>query len=86
MAQTEEARRCEGWAPSKVSRHTIPLKANCRSTKKLGRMFVDPSLLRDVAALRKKCYVVPFCDDFSRFMLVYFLVSKGYVDIGTILG
>lgn len=47
---TGKLRTCEGFVVSKGFCHFIPSTTDCRSTKKLGCVFVDLSGLKEVAA------------------------------------
>lgn len=58
------------------SRQALYLKTECQSSKRLGQVSVDLSGPSEVAALGKKCYIALFRDDFTLFILVYFLVHK----------
>lgn len=76
---TTTFRTHEGCAVSRGFHPPIPSKTECWSNKMLGRVFVDLSGSKEVAAFGKNRYVSFFCDDFSRFMWLYFLVHKDYV-------
>lgn len=39
--RSRKSRHCEGYASGKGQRHSIPSKADSRSTKMLGRVLVD---------------------------------------------
>lgn len=57
-------------------RHLLPSKTECRSTKKLGRVFVDRSSPKDVASFGREVVVAGIRDDYSQYVCVSYLVHK----------
>ena len=68
--------QCQGCSVAKGLRAPIPKSTTSRSTERLGRVFIDLSGRKEIAAPGGKRYAMVLRDDFSRYSWVYYLESK----------